>query len=66
MQMATSTERTSRKDNQPRLSDQLKASDLFPPGAGWNSAGTAAGATAEAAREDARRCDEAGLPPRQH
>jgi hypothetical protein len=66
MQMATSTERTSRKDKQPRLSDQLKASDLFPPGAGWNTAGTSAGAAVEAAREDARQGAEAGSPPRQH
>jgi len=64
--MATSTERTSRKDQQPRLSDQLKASDLFPPGAGWNTAGTSAGATIEAAREDLRRCAEAGQSPSQH
>ena len=58
--MATSTERSSSKDKQPRLSDQLKASDLFPPGAGWNTAGTSAGAAIEAAREDLRRCAEAG------
>ena len=64
--MATSTERSSSKDKQPRLSDQLKASDLFPPGAGWNTAGTSAGAAVEAAREDARRSAEECSLPRQH
>ena len=63
--MATSTERTSRKDDQPRLSDQLKASDLFPPGAGWNT-GNAPDAANQARADEACPLPEAPLPTRQH
>jgi hypothetical protein len=65
MQMTTSIERTSRKGKQPRLSDQLKASDLFPPGVGWNSGAAPQGTTTEAPRPDAMP-GQAPLPPRQH
>jgi hypothetical protein len=63
MHMTTSIERTSRK-GKPRLSDQLKASDLFPPGVGWNSAAAPQVTGNEAPRPDAPR--PAPLPPRQH
>jgi hypothetical protein len=64
IQMTTSTHRPSRKDKQPRLSDQLKASDLFPPGTGWNNA--APGVGADARHVDSRQAPEPHAEPRQH
>ena len=49
--MTTQIERKSRKGKQDRLSDQLKASDLFPPGTGWNH-GAAVGVGSESRHED--------------
>jgi hypothetical protein len=63
-QMTTSIDRPSRKDKQPRLSDQLKASDLFPPGTGWNNAAPAV--TAEDRVVDTRTAPQPQPEPRQH
>ena len=64
--MTTSIERTSRKGNQPPLSDQLKASDLFPPGTGWNTNGPSPGVGADSRGEDSRKATDASTPQRQH
>lgn len=61
--MTTSIDRQSRKSKQPRLSDELKASDLFPPGTGWNNS---PGVAADARHEDSRKAPEPRLEPRQH
>ena len=63
--MTTSIERTSRP-GKPRLSEQLKASDLFPPGHGWNTEGTFRGTGNESSRQDARDGAEQATAPRQH
>lgn len=61
--MTMSTDRAS-KGSKPRLSDQLKASDLFPPGVGWN---TAPGAASDARVDhDARKAPQPSPERVQH
>ena len=62
--MTMSTDRPS-KGKQPRLSDQLKASDLFPPGTGWNTAPGVAPA-AHAVDDGRRKAPEPAPAPLQH
>jgi hypothetical protein len=61
--MTTQIDSKSRKGKQNRLSDQLKASDLFPPGTGWNRG---VGVGSESRHEDSRAGVEAPLERRQH
>ena len=61
--MTTQIDGKPRKGNQTRLSDQLKASDLFPPGTGWNRG---VGVGSESRNEDSRAGVESTVERRQH
>lgn len=61
--MTTQIDSKSRKGKQTRLSDQLKASDLFPPGTGWNRS---VGVGSETRHEDTGAAAEAQQERRQH
>ena len=52
-----------RQDKDDSLADRLNASDFFPPGTGWNTAGNQ---TSGQPRQDVQATPVSPLEPRQH